>query len=199
MFRLGITGGIGSGKSTVTALLATAGAGVVDIDAISRQLTASGGKAIEAIRIAFGPEFIKTDNALDREKIRPLVFANPQVRHRLETIIHPLIQHEAQLQARHLQDAGLVCTVFDIPLLVESSYWRLNLDKILVIDCLPSTQIQRVAQRSQLAESAIQQMIHAQVDRTTRLKAADLVISNEGLTLDELSLLIRHVHPCCGL
>jgi dephospho-CoA kinase len=162
-------------------------------------LTASGGLAIEAIGLAFGPGYIGPDNALDRDKIRQLVFADPQARHRLEAIIHPLVHQQAQLQVQQLSLAGRACTVFDIPLLIESSFWRSNLDKILVIDCTPETQIKRVAQRSQLAPSVIQQMIQAQVTRNIRLKGADLVIHNDGLTLDELALQVRQIHSYCGL
>jgi dephospho-CoA kinase len=199
MFRIGLTGGIGSGKSTVAALLAQAGAGVVDADAISRQVTAPNGPAIETLRLAFGPEYIAADHGLDRNKIRQLVFSDPPARKRLENIIHPLVHQEAQLQSKRLVDGGCPCIVFDIPLLVESSFWRQYLDKVLVIDCSVETQIQRTSQRSHLAPSIVEQMILAQASRGTRLKAADLVICNDSLTLQALAQEVAQIHQFCGL
>jgi len=154
---------------------------------------------VASIQLAFGHDFIGADNGLDRNKMRQLVFADLKARERLEAIIHPLVHQEAQRQAAHLRESGQVCAVFDIPLLVESSYWRSHLDKILVIDCTPETQIQRVTQRNQLPGSAIQKMIQAQAHRDVRLKAADLVICNVGLTLDQLAQQVRAIQPDCGL
>jgi dephospho-CoA kinase len=199
MVRLGLTGGVGSGKTTVATMLLQAGAGVVDADAISRQLTAPGGPAIETLRQVFGNEFITSDNGLDRSKIRSLVFSDPQARQQLEGIIHPLVQHETQKQTQSLQNAGCPCIVFDIPLLVESNSWRPKVDKVLVLDCTPEVQIQRTVLRSQLSVVDAQQIVNAQASRNTRLKAADWVICNSSLTLKELALEVKQIHPYCGL
>lgn len=199
MFRLGLTGGIGSGKTTVASMLEQAGAGVVDADAISRQMTGADGQAINSIREIFGSEFITPDNALDRNKMRALVFSDAQWRKRLENIVHPLVHQKSRLQSEKMSDAGTHCVVFDIPLLVESSYWRQNLDRILVVDCEPEVQIQRVSKRSHLSTYAAEQIVHAQADRSARLKAADIVIFNIDLTLDELTLEVEKIHPYCGL
>jgi dephospho-CoA kinase len=180
-------------------MLIQAGASVIDADAISRQLTAPGGPAIESIRRAFGNEYITPDNGLDRGKIRPLVFSDPQARKRLEDIIHPLVQCETLKQSQSLQDTSCPCIVFDIPLLVESSYWRQKVDKVLVLDCTPEVQIQRTALRSQLSADAAEKIVKAQVSRSTRLKAADWVIFNDHLTLEELALEVDQIHPHCGL
>lgn len=183
---LGLTGGIGSGKSTVAALLASHGATVIDADAISRQTTASGGGAIHAIREAFGPEFINPDGALDRDRMRGHVFLDPSARQRLEHIIHPLVGAETTRQAQAAMAAGCRCIVFDIPLLVESGHWRPRLDQVLVIDCRPETQIERTMQRSGLTREAVAAIIASQARRAQRLRAADIVLCNDGLSLAQL-------------
>ncbi|MGA0570153.1 dephospho-CoA kinase [Variovorax sp. VNK109] len=186
MQRLGLTGGIGSGKSTVAAMLASLGAAVIDADANARSVTAMGGEAIPAIRAAFGDDFIGADGALDRTRMREHVFATPAAKQRLESIVHPLVGEKTRAQLEQARSAGHTLAVLDIPLLVESSRWRQQLDHVLVIDCLPATQIRRVMQRSQLDEAAVQSIIAAQATRAARLAAADAVIFNDGITLEQL-------------
>jgi dephospho-CoA kinase len=184
--RIGLTGGIGSGKSTVLQMLAELGAAVIDADAISRSTTAAGGAAIEAIRQSFGPDFITAEGALDRTRMRDHAYADPQARKLLEEIIHPLVGLESNRQVQAALDARVPCIVFDIPLLVESGRWRQQVDRVLVIDCLPETQISRVVARSGLAPQAVRAIMDAQATRAQRLAAADVVICNEGLSLEML-------------
>ncbi len=190
VMRLGLTGGIGSGKSTVAGMLAGHGAAIIDADAISRQTTAAGGHAIEAIRQAFGPDFITAEGALDRERMRALAFSDPTARRRLEQIVHPLVGLGTRQQAEMAIEAGHRCIVFDIPLLVESNHWRARLDQILVLDCRPETQIQRVMQRSGLSRPEIESILAQQASRRLRLQAADHVICNDELNLSELARLV---------
>lgn len=184
--RLGLTGGIGSGKSTVAHLLAEAGAAHMDADAMARSVTAPGGAAITPLRQAFGDDLIGADGALDRDRMRALAFADPVAKKRLEAIIHPLVALEAARQAQQALDTGHGLLVFDIPLLVESGRWRQQLDRILVIDCEPATQIARVMARSGITREAVQAIIAAQAPRERRLAAADCVICNDAITLEEL-------------
>lgn len=198
-FRLGLTGGIGSGKSTVAAMLAELGAVVLDTDAISRSLTAPHGLAIEPIRAAFGAEFITPAGALDRERMRALVFADPAARQRLEAIIHPLVGQETSRQASAAQASGAPCLVFDVPLLVESGHWRQKVDHVLVVDCLPETQITRVMARSALSRDAVLAIMAAQASRDVRLQAADVVIFNDIKRLDDLRREVYALAPTFGL
>ncbi len=197
--RLGLTGGIGSGKSTVAALLASHGAAVIDADAISRQTTASGGAAIETIRQIFGAAFITPAGALDRERMRAHVFQDPSARQQLEQIIHPLVGQETERQAQAALTAGCRCIVFDIPLLVESGHWRARLDQVLVVDCRTETQIARTMQRSDLSRDAVVAIITSQARRAQRLSAADLVLYNDGLTLEQLAQEVRQLARRFGL
>ncbi|HSV48046.1 MAG TPA: dephospho-CoA kinase [Ramlibacter sp.] len=199
MIRVGLTGGIGSGKSTVLRMLAERGAAVVDADAISRQVTAAGGAAIEAIRSVFGPDFIAADGSMDRERMREAAYADPAARKRLEAIIHPLVGQESALQVQAAQAAACRCLVFDVPLLVESGRWRQRVDKVLVIDCTPQTQVARVVARSALAPEQVQAIIAAQAPRLLRLAAADVVICNEGLQLDQLRAEVAQAAQAFGL
>jgi dephospho-CoA kinase len=187
VLRVGLTGGIGSGKSTVLAMLAQLGAAVIDADAISRSTTAAGGAAIAEIEKTFGPEFITAERALDRERMRAHTFADAGARKRLESIIHPLVGAESARQVQTALTANAPCIVFDIPLLVESGRWRQQVDRVLVIDCSEQTQIARVMQRSGLTEKAVRAIIAAQATRGERLAAADIVICNEGLSLEQLA------------
>jgi dephospho-CoA kinase len=198
-FRLGLTGGIGSGKSTVAALLAQQGAGVVDADAISRATTAAGGSAIAPIRQQFGAGFITPDGALDRERMRAQVFDDPQAKARLEAIIHPLVGLEVAAQSRALAAAGVPCIVFDVPLLVESGHWRTRVQRVLVVDCSADTQVQRVTQRSGMAPEQVQKIIAAQASRLNRLAAADLVLCNEHISLEDLATLVMQIGRQFGL
>jgi dephospho-CoA kinase len=184
--RIGLTGGIGSGKSTVLQMLAELGAAAIDADAISRATTSSGGSAIAAIVQRFGPDFITAEGALDRERMRERVYADPQARRQLEEIIHPLVGIESTRQVDAALAASVPCIVFDIPLLVESGRWRAQVDKVLVVDCSPETQLRRVVARSGLEPDAVRAIMAAQATRAQRLAAADLVICNEQITLGQL-------------
>jgi len=186
ILRLGLTGGIGSGKSTVAQMLAERGAAVIDADAISRATTDVNGVALPAIAAQFGPDFITADQRLDRARMRAHVFAKPTARQQLEAIIHPLVSQETRRQSEAALARGQRVLVFDVPLLVESGRWRGQLDRVLVIDCDVETQIARVQARSQLSESEIRGIIAAQASRSQRLAAADWVIFNDRLTLDRL-------------
>lgn len=186
MIRVGLTGGIGSGKSTVLAMLADLGAAAIDADAISRATTAAGGAAIPEIARVFGADFVTEDGALDRARMRAQAYADANARKRLEEIIHPLVGQESARQVQAAIDAGARCIVFDIPLLVESGRWRSQVDRVLVIDCSPETQVARVVARSSLMPEEVQAIIGAQAPRALRLAAADVVICNEGLSLEAL-------------
>ncbi len=197
--RLGLTGGIGSGKSTIAALLAGHGAAVIDADAISRSTTATGGAAIAGIEKEFGAGFVGADGAMDRDQMRNLVYADPAARKRLEAILHPLIGQEIARQTDAAKQGGTNCIVFDIPLLVESTRWRHTLDQVLVIDCTPQTQIQRVVARSGLTPDAVEKIIATQAPRALRLRAADMVISNDQLSLAQLEAQVAQLWRLIGL
>ena len=197
--RIGLTGGIGSGKSTVLQMLRELGAAAIDADAISRAATASGGAAIAQIAQRFGPEFIDATGALDRARMRERAYAHPQARRELEQIIHPLVGEEIARQVDAATAAGARCIVFDIPLLVESGRWRAELDRVLVIDCEPETQVARVAARSALAADEVRAIIAAQAPRALRLAAADIVICNEGLSLAALRNEVEQAARSFGL
>lgn len=197
--RLGLTGGIGSGKSTVAGLLAQQGAGLIDADALSRATTTAHGAAIPLIRAHFGDAYVDDTGALHRERMRQHVFANPHAKQALETIIHPLVGQAIAEQAQQLAAAGKACIVFDIPLLVESGHWRAALDRVLVVDCSPATQTQRVTLRNGLAAPDIEKIIAAQAPRLLRLAAADLVVHNDGISMAELAAQVRQIGPQFGL
>ncbi len=180
---IGLTGGIGSGKSTVAGLLRELGAAVVDADAISRALTAVGGAAIEPIRQAFGPSFINPLGEMDRAAMRTLVFDNPAAKQTLEAILHPLIGEQTRRAALTSEHAVVV---LDIPLLVESPHWRPRLDAVWVVDCERATQVQRVMARSGLSAEAVERVMAAQASRDHRAHAADAVIYNDKLSLAQL-------------
>ncbi len=185
--RIGLTGGIGSGKSTVGQMLQARGAAVIDADAIARQVTAAHGVAMPAIAQTFGPESITADGALDRERMRAHVFTQPQAKQALEAIIHPLVAQESQRQAQEALTKGHNTLVFDVPLLVESgARWRTEVDRVLVVDCSEATQIQRVMARNGLSRETVQSIIAAQASRAQKLAAADWVIDNDGISLEAL-------------
>ncbi|ODS92150.1 MAG: dephospho-CoA kinase [Comamonas sp. SCN 65-56] len=197
--RLGLTGGIGSGKSTVAQMLASQGAALIDADALSRAATAAEGVAIEAIRTAFGPEFIDVSGALDRDRMRTLVFEDPSARSRLEGIVHPAVGRSIAAAAAHARESGHGLIVYDIPLLTESSRWACTLDAVLVVDCLETTQVQRVQQRSGLAIEVIQAIMASQSSRARRRAAADIVLFNDGITLAQLDAQVRQIGAWFGL
>ncbi|MGE5452521.1 MAG: dephospho-CoA kinase [Acidobacteriota bacterium] len=183
--KIGLTGGIGSGKSTVSHMLVDLGAHLVDTDAISRALTSPGGHAIEPIRQTFGADMIDPQGAMNRARMRDLAFANPLALQQLEGILHPLIGQHADRHAALAQPNQHV--VYDVPLLVESGdRWRNKVDHILVVDCEPETQIARVMVRSGWPREAVEKVLAQQARREIRLAAADHVIFNQGITLEAL-------------
>lgn len=199
IIRLGLTGGIGSGKSTVAGLLASRGARVVDADAIARQLTAPGGQAMPAIAAIFGPNFVTASGSLDRDKMRSLAYTDTTARKRLEAIVHPLVGQETQRQAVAATREGCPCVVFDIPLLVESPTWRQKVDHVLVIDCTAEVQVARVMTRNQLARDDVLKIIASQARREVRLAAADTILFNVDLTLDQLADEVSQISDRFGL
>jgi len=197
--RIGLTGGIGSGKSTVAGMLAECGAVIVDADAISRQTTAAGGAAIQAIEQIFGASFITSAGALDRDAMRQLVFSDPAAKLRLEAIVHPLVTQETVRQVRTAESAGARCLVFDVPLLVESGRWRHQVDQVLVVDCTEERQISRVMARNGWTREAVLKVMAGQASRAQRQAAADVCIYNESHSLAELAGLMREVAAGFGL
>ena len=186
---IGLTGGIGSGKSTVARRFAGLGALVVDSDALAQALTAPGGAAIPAIAAAFGADMIAADGAMDRARMRALVFAQPAERQRLEAILHPMIGDATRAQASRARAGQSV--VFDVPLLTESGTWRGRVDRVVVVDCLESTQVARVVQRSGWTADAVERTIAQQATRAQRRAIADAVIFNEGLTIVQLEAAVE--------
>lgn len=189
--RLGLTGGIGSGKSTVAAMFAKMGAAVIDADAISRAATGAGGLAIDTLRETFGASMLTAEGALDRDQMRALVFVDPLAKARLESIVHPLVGMAIAEQSKQADLTGAWCIVFDIPLLVESLHWRATLDRVLVVDCSQDTQIQRVTARNGLSVDAVKNIIASQAPRPLRLRAADAVVYNDGITIVDLAQQMR--------
>ena len=193
-FKLGLTGGIGSGKSTVAGFLADAGAAILDADAIARSLTQVGGRAIPALLATFGEAMITPEGALNRDAMRSLVFSNPDSKRQLESIVHPLISLVLQEQAQKAIEHGKNCLVYDVPLLVEGiERWRSQVDKICVVDCLPETQVQRVMARSQLSRIEVERIMAQQATRQQRLDCADVVILNEGIDLTQLQAKVHEM------
>lgn len=197
--RLGLTGGIGSGKSTVSQFLVDQGATLIDADAISRATTSANGTAVPQISAIFGPGVIDDQGALNRDAMRAIIFSDPSAKARLEAIIHPLVGLEIAAQTHQAQKSGAVLIVFDIPLLVESGHWRSKLDRVLVVDCEESTQLARVCARSGLAAAEVEKIIAAQAPRARRLAAADMVIYNDGLTLGHLARVSGEIASRFGL
>lgn len=197
--RLGLTGGIGSGKSTVAQILASLGAAIIDADAIARSVTAPNGSAIAAIANEFGARFIAAEGALDRALMRTLAFNDPSARRRLEAIIHPLVGQEASRQADNAVANGARLLVFDIPLLAESAHWRERLDRVMVIDCSEEEQVARVTARDGLPVAAVRAIIAAQAPRLKRLTVADIVLCNDALHLDALRAKVGQIARDFGL
>lgn len=190
--KIGLTGGIGSGKSYVASLWEQWGASVIDTDVIAHQLTAPGGAAIPAIRKQFGDEYIDDAGAMCRASMRDLVFNQPKQRERLQTILHPLIR---LFTIREVEQAQGCYVVVVIPLLVESGTWHKQVDQVCVVDCDEQTQIQRVLQRNGLPLQQIKQIIQSQATREQRLAVADHVISNGyQVSLKELTEQAHHLH-----
>jgi dephospho-CoA kinase len=198
MFRLGLTGGIGSGKSAVADILASFGAAIIDTDVIAHEITAPHGLAIDAIRNTFGASFIKDDNSLDRTRMREEVFNHPESRKKLEQITHPLISQVVNSKSQAIIDSGLApYIVYVVPLLVESEKWinqsPPRIDGLLVIDCPKDAQIDRVKKRNHLETDLIEKIISSQASREERLKHADWVIQNDS-NLEHLENQTRQIH-----
>lgn len=177
-YTVGLTGGIGSGKSAVAALFAGLGVSVVDTDEIAHELTRSGGEAIAPIRAAFGDQAIARDGALDRAAMRKLAFGDARERNRLEAILHPMIRAES---SRRLERAAGPYAILVIPLLVESGVDRSRTPRVLVVDCPEASQLERVMRRSGLPQAEARAILAAQATRAQRLAAADDVIDNAGV------------------
>lgn len=178
-YVIGLTGGIGSGKSAAADAFAALGAAVVDTDVIAHELTAPGGVAIAHVRAQFGPACIAANGAMNRKKMRELVFSNPSARKRLEALLHPMIREESQ---RRIAAAATTSpyVVHVVPLLIESPDYRTRVRRVLVVDCDEEVQVRRVMQRNGLEEEEVRRIIAAQVARAERLAAADDVIENSG-------------------
>lgn len=195
--KIGLTGGIGSGKSTVARWLTLWGAALVDTDAIAHELTAPGGAAMPALTAAFGPGVATPEGALDRQRMREVVFANEAARQQLESILHPLIGKVAR---QRVTEAGDRPVVLDIPLLAENwQRWRSELDRVLVIDCTEPTQCERVIRRNGWPPEQVQRVIRRQASRGQRAGIADAVILNDGIDLPTLREKVRAVWTHWGL
>ena len=190
---IGLTGGIGSGKTAVSDQLAQLGAGVVDTDLIAHQITAPNGIAIPLIQKQFGSEYIEASGALDRAKMRKLVFADSTARRALEAVTHPLIREETIRQAMELLEKNVPYLVFVVPLLIESGAWLPLLDYLVVVDCPEEVQIERVMHRSNLPREEVERILQAQASRDERLSQADVVIQNQG-DLATLEVEVQDLH-----
>jgi dephospho-CoA kinase len=187
--HIGLTGGIGSGKSTVASYWVALGAHLIDTDALARELTVAGGMAIDSLRGEFGPEVLDDTGALDRARMRRLVFNDPSAKRRLESILHPLIGAEAVRRAAQSRSPAVV---FDVPLLGESSPWRARCDRIAVVDCSEPVQIERVMLRSGWDANQTRNVIAQQTPRDVRRAIADAIIDNDGPhTLEQLQIAAR--------
>ncbi len=199
ILRVGLTGGIGSGKSTVARILADCGARIIDADAISRGLTAAGGQAIPVIAQTFGASFIGADGAMNRDQMRNLVYSDGVARSKLEAIIHPIVRNIIQLQAHQAMIDNCLVVVYDVPLLVESLDWRQRLDQLLVVDTTPEIQTSRVMARSGMTAVQVEKIIASQASRQHRLHAADTVICNTTLSLRQLASEVQFLARRFGL
>ncbi len=187
---IGLTGGIGSGKSAAAEEFSRLGATVVDTDAIAHALTSAGGTAVSAVRRLFGDPYVDESGAMDRRKMRELVFADPSAKHRLEALLHPLIREESQ---RRIALATGPYVVHMVPLLVESPDYRRRVDRVLVVESPEDVRIARVRARSGLAEDEVRRIITAQASPAARQAAADDMIDNGG-SLDEMRAQVRGLH-----
>jgi dephospho-CoA kinase len=192
---VGLTGGIGCGKSTVASLFSGHGAGIIDTDEIAHRLTQTGGAAIPAIRAAFGKDYIGGDGSMDRARMRALVFADAEARQRLERLLHPLILEQARAQLPGMHECPYIVVV--VPLLPARPEFRQLVQRVLVVDCDERTQVERVVRRSRLSEPEVRAIIAAQTPRAERLKMADDVILNEK-GLDDLSSQVAALHQRYG-
>lgn len=189
-FVVGLTGGIGSGKSAAADEFSRLGATIVDTDAISHELTGPGGAAVAEIQRQFGRAFVDASGAMDRKRMRDLVFSDAEEKQRLEALLHPLIRAESQ---RRIEQAAGPYVVHVVPLLVESPGHRERVARVLVVDCPEAIQVARVRQRSGLPEAEVRRIIASQIQRERRLAAADDVIDNSG-TIAALQQQVRKLH-----
>jgi dephospho-CoA kinase len=189
-FVVGLTGGIGSGKSAAAAEFGRLGAAVVDTDAIAHELTEAGGMAIPEIRRLFGTAAIEASGAMDRGKMRARVFADPGAKQALEALLHPLIREESR---KRIAAARAPYVIHVVPLLVESPDYRSRVDRVLVIDAPEALQVERVLKRSGLPEAEVRAIVASQATRAQRLAAADDVIENRG-TIDALREQVAALH-----
>lgn len=187
---IGLTGGIGSGKTTVSDLFGELDIDVVDADVVSRQLTAVNGGAMPEIIKQFGPESASLDGSMNRKFIRELVFSDPEAKAVLENILHPLIRKECQ---RQLESSRSPYTILSVPLLIESPFWRSSIDRLIVVEAPEALRIERVVQRSHLTPEAVKKIISSQATTAQRLDAADDVIENVG-TREMLKASVLKLH-----
>lgn len=192
-FSVGLTGGVGSGKSTIGTMLSDRGAALVDADLIGHQLTSPGGAAIEALRERFGAEAITADGSLDRAHMRALVFSDTALRTQLESLLHPMIRAKMRERAAKLTVEGAPYVVFVVPLLVETGNWGGYIDRVLLIDCSEATQLARVCARTGIDEITARKIIDAQATRSQRLAVADDVLLNEA-PLDQIGHKVERLH-----
>jgi len=188
-FVVGLTGGIGSGKSAAAEAFAELGATVVDADAIARELTGKGGAAVAEIERIFGKDFLAAQT-MDRKRMRDLVFADPAAKRSLEALLHPMIR---EASSRRIAAAAGPYVVHVVPLLIESPDYRSRVDRVLVVDCPEQTRVARVRARSALSEDEVRSIIRTQVPREARLAAADDVIDNRG-SIDALRKQVAALH-----
>ncbi|WP_244815159.1 dephospho-CoA kinase [Caballeronia sp. Lep1P3] len=192
MFSIGLTGGIGSGKSTIADLFAARGVPVIDTDVIAHRVTAPGGVAMPLIASEFGSAYLSPDGALDRASMRALVFADDTAKARLEAILHPLIRAETERE-RHA--AGGAYHIVVVPLLIESGNWATRVSRVLVVDCPVETQVARVIERNGFSRDQVLAIIAKQASRQARLAAADdVIVNDETATLDTLGREVDALH-----
>jgi dephospho-CoA kinase len=191
MFAVGLTGGIGSGKSTVADLFAARGVPVIDTDLIAHRITAPGGVAMPKIASEFGASFVAQDGSLDRTRMRTLIFSDDTARGRLEAITHPLIRAETERERSEARGPYLMVVV---PLLVESGSWKTRVNRVLVVDCAVETQIARVMRRNAFTREQVLAIIARQATRDQRLAAADDVIVNEHAAVEALEKEVEALH-----
>lgn len=189
-FCVGLTGGIGSGKSTAADLFAALGAEIVDTDEIARELTRAGGAAMPAIREAFGPRFVAPDGALDRAAMRAIVFRDPEARAKLEAILHPLIRERARARVAAARAPYVVLVV---PLLFETGAYCDLVERVAVVDCSEAEQVRRASARGALPAETVRAIMAAQLPRAERLRRADDVLDNGG-DLDALRRQVERLH-----
>ncbi|WP_454723145.1 MULTISPECIES: dephospho-CoA kinase [Cupriavidus] len=181
MLQIGLTGGIGSGKTRVADLFAARGAALIDTDLLAHEITAPGGLAIPALVAAFGPGCLRADGAMDRDAMRALVFADPAAKARLEAITHPLIRQLTETRAAEIRAAGRhPYLIYVVPLLVESGTWAARVDRVLVVDCSEATQVARVMARNGFTRAQVEAIMAKQARRAERLARADDVVDNDG-------------------